>query len=342
MATALDHHGLGALAFIARTIGASGVELFFVLSGLVLTRPYISTGRPFRTREYFQRRAERLFPPYLLAWLMAGALIYATSTHPTWWTELAALPRFEFPEWIGQVAILSLSTIPYSFVWWSLRVEVMFYLIVPLLIPVMRALTDRASVSVALLAACAALALVLPVVFPGLHASPADVGQLLVYLPCFAAGLLLARAQWPKSVAIAVGAAGVALLALAYKVPSVQPHVGYGLLYSAIVSRSLDRQSLPSRMLGGWHLVWLGERSYSLFLVHGLVIVATYYIGSMLITSSGGTFILVTRLIAAPLSLLVAMLSFHFIERRFARGLATGESFWPKRPKPRTLLPAAA
>jgi hypothetical protein len=38
---------------------------------------------------------------------------------------------------------------------------------------------------------------------------------------------------------------------------------------------------------------------------------------------------LATRLIGLPLALLMAMLLFHFVERRFARGLVSAEHFWP-------------
>lgn len=334
VADALDHRGMGFAAFVARTIGASGVELFFVLSGVVLTRPYVRGLRQFRLPEYLRRRAERLFPPYILAWLLAGGVIYLTSTWGTWWTSTASLPHFVPVDWLLQAVILSFGPPHYSFVWWSLGVEVMFYLLVPLLIPLVMRLPQRAAASVAVLAPCVALALWLPAEYPGLYATRGDVGQLIVYLPCFAAGLLLARTDWSRRVAFSVGIAGALLLALAYAIPLLQPHVGYGLLYVAIVSRACDRKGAISRLLGRWHFVWLGERSYSLFLMHAPVIVMTYYLASKLLISSGGTFILVTRLVAVPVALFVAMLSFHLIERRFARGLITGESFWPVRPKP--------
>src|SRR5262245_31184764 len=51
----------------------SGVELFFVLSGVVLLRPYVRGARPFKPSTYFLRRIERLWPPYLVA-LAAEAL----------------------------------------------------------------------------------------------------------------------------------------------------------------------------------------------------------------------------------------------------------------------------
>src|SRR5437016_3218883 len=42
----------------------SGVDLFFVLSGVVLLRPYLRKQRPFDTADYFYRRAKRIYPPY--------------------------------------------------------------------------------------------------------------------------------------------------------------------------------------------------------------------------------------------------------------------------------------
>lgn len=47
--------------------------------------------------------------------------------------------------------------------------------------------------------------------------------------------------------------------------------------------------------------------------------------------SRSGEYLLVTRLAAVPLSLLVAMLLFSFVERRFAHGLVTEGNFWPWR-----------
>jgi peptidoglycan/LPS O-acetylase OafA/YrhL len=73
----------------------------------------------------------------------------------------------------------------------------------------------------------------------------------------------------------------------------------------------------------------LGERSYSLFLVHCSVIVLVYQLSTVFISGSGAVFTALTRIVAAPLSLFVAMLLFHFVERQFAQGLKTANSFWP-------------
>ena len=52
----------------------------------------------------------------------------------------------------------------------------------------------------------------------------------------------------------------------------------------------------------------------------------------------GASFTLLTRTLAIPLSIFVAMLLFYFVERQFARGLETAAAFWPRRPQePRPL-----
>jgi peptidoglycan/LPS O-acetylase OafA/YrhL len=80
--------GPGLAASFVSAATASGVELFFVLSAVVLGRGYIREGRPLVARTYFRRRAERLWPPYLVAWILAGATIAVTSANamrPTDW-----------------------------------------------------------------------------------------------------------------------------------------------------------------------------------------------------------------------------------------------------------------
>src|SRR5579872_2593191 len=52
----------------------SGVDLFFVLSGVVLLRPYLRKQRKFKTADYFYRRAKRIYPPYFVA-LLFGAFV---------------------------------------------------------------------------------------------------------------------------------------------------------------------------------------------------------------------------------------------------------------------------
>ena len=116
------------------TIGSSGVEMFFLLSGVVLLRGYLRKGRKMDAILYVKRRVERLWPPYLVAWLFAGPVILLTSMHPPWWVENANLPDFNLVSWFSQIGIIYFGSSSFNFAWWSLTIEIVFYLLVPVII----------------------------------------------------------------------------------------------------------------------------------------------------------------------------------------------------------------
>lgn len=105
-----------------------GVALFFVLSGFLLSRPWISRsldGRPVpRTGRYLWKRLLRIAPLYLVVAVLALSLIgdNAARTPGQWATTLLMLDTFaDSPDPAGLTHI------------WSLAVEVTFYLVLPLL-----------------------------------------------------------------------------------------------------------------------------------------------------------------------------------------------------------------
>jgi peptidoglycan/LPS O-acetylase OafA/YrhL len=100
--------------------GNTGVTLFFVLSGFLLTRPFVS-GAQLNWLSFYQRRALRILPMYYLCVLL-GALLNQPGS---WLSAFKALFFFD----------IGLSTLwPMGAVWWSLVVEIQFYLLLPLLI----------------------------------------------------------------------------------------------------------------------------------------------------------------------------------------------------------------
>ena len=133
MVSWLDGHSLQYLANLLQAITGSGVELFFVLSGIVLLHPYARRMRRFDVKTYAVRRCQRLYPPYWVAWLGTGVVIALATVWPTWYS-LQVLPRFAWPDWLGGVGLFSLSDILYNGAWWSLSIEVTFYLLVPLIV----------------------------------------------------------------------------------------------------------------------------------------------------------------------------------------------------------------
>ena len=303
---------------------ASGVELFFVLSGVVLGPRFIREGRPLVVSDYFWRRAERLWPPYAAGWLLAGITIAATTAWPTWWSESAYLPSFNAADWLGQAFIVNWWTPPYSFAWWSLTVEVSFYIVFPLLVPVFRAIHRQPAFlistfcGVLLLSAFAYRQVEIPVI-----------RDLVNYASCFAAGMVLASRDVSARDAFIAMLIGACLIIASISLPNLNPHVGFALFYFGIVATASDRCTPLSKRLSSNILVWLGERSYSLFLTHHTIIVLTGWAISLLVDTKGYIYYVTTRFIAAVLSMLVAMILFSLVERRFATNLVTANQFWP-------------
>jgi len=76
-------------------------------------------------------------------------------------------------------------------------------------------------------------------------------------------------------------------------------------------------------------MVWLGERSYSLFLFHFTAFAAVNWAVSLISPDKDLGYFFVTRFVGISIAFLGAMLIFHFVERRFARNLVTADQFWP-------------
>lgn len=100
--------------------GGTGVILFFVLSGLLVTKPFLQAFKYrelYSIKEYITQRALRIVPLYYFWVAIAALLTGAYNNVP------AAL--------LFQSSGIDFGL--YSAVWWSLNVEVQFYIIVPLI-----------------------------------------------------------------------------------------------------------------------------------------------------------------------------------------------------------------
>ncbi|HET9470528.1 MAG TPA: acyltransferase, partial [Usitatibacter sp.] len=119
------HHASPLLAF-ARA-GHTGVALFFILSGFLLSLPFLAEaagGKRQARRAYYVRRALRILPLYWTAVIVSTALSVRS---------LAGL-NDAWPFLIFAKALTSQYALwPYSIGWWSLATEVQFYLLLPLL-----------------------------------------------------------------------------------------------------------------------------------------------------------------------------------------------------------------
>jgi peptidoglycan/LPS O-acetylase OafA/YrhL len=305
---------------------AGGVELFFVLSGLVLALPYLRAQRPMNTTSYYSRRVKRLFPPFFIAWLLSGLSIFLAAHFPTWWTMTENLPPFQLQDWLQQLGIIYWGVRPYNFAWWSLSTEVAFYLVFPLALPLFRHVSKSRILVIPVF-----IVSILTSVFAFAHPlfSLPVFNRLLVFSSCFCGGMLLASVDFTPSARRGLALAGTAWVVCSAYVDVLNPYAGWGLLAFCLVSGASQHNTLIEKVLSRPLFIWVGERSYSLFLTHFAVIVLVYHGVSTLTASKGTVYFLTTRILAIPLMLLTAMLLFHFVERRFAKNLKTANAFWP-------------
>jgi peptidoglycan/LPS O-acetylase OafA/YrhL len=118
--------------------GSTGVDLFFVLSGFLLSLPYFR-GSPLAPRQYFTNRALRILPMYYLM------ILCAIAWTGNWRAALDAAVFLDVKP--GDLAAFSL-------VWWSLQVEVQFYLALPVTVLLARHTWGRLLLVLALLGLC--------------------------------------------------------------------------------------------------------------------------------------------------------------------------------------------
>ncbi|MEO0780285.1 MAG: acyltransferase family protein [Pseudomonadota bacterium] len=269
------------------TGGFLGVDVFFVLSGFLITGLLVDefhkTGR-IRLNEFYWRRARRILPPLILVMLVSLPVAWAVllpSELERYTLSLAAALAFvsnffwflELSDYGAQSGLLQ----PFLHTW-SLAIEEQFYLIFPLLmIVLMRYLTLRHVM--AAIAGLAALGFLLAAVTTALH--PA----FSFYTPTSRAWELLAGAL--LAVASRYGAGrlngcgflyvpGLSLLVLGWAFVTqdllAMRHPGVGTLPVIAATCGLiwcaDPREPVTRILSTGPMVWIGKVSYSLYLWH--------------------------------------------------------------------------
>ena len=327
LARSLSDGGHAVAARFAGSLGSSGVELFFCLSGVVLLRPYLKFGRTMDVRKYLWRRVLRLYPPFLGAWVLAGLTVWFVGHYATWWTATSQMPRFDALGLLAEVGLGIGSSTSYNWAWWSLAPEVLFYSLVPVLVFGMQRTREPARSASFVLVACAVLSLAAFAAEPR-AGHERLVWMLAQYAVCFAVGTLLASRPlktWERRGGLLVAALLFAGAALSER---VNLHAAYALLFLVLVDSCLRPGSAVAGRFGRHSLVWLGERSYSIFLIHFSAIELSCLLASTVFDKGAG-YVLVSRALSVIATLVLACLLFEFVERRFATGLTTGNQPFP-------------
>lgn len=249
--------------------GARGVQLFYMVSAFTLLTVSRHGLDPVR---FFTRRFFRIAPMFYLA-IGAYLLMHGLG------------PRYYAPEGIGagQVVI----TAAFLHGWrpdavnaivpggWSIACEWMFYLAFPLL---HRAITDLKRACALFVVTCA-IALLTIYVGPRLIAGPHYLVHDFLYFsifaqgPVFAAGFVVffAAQRWRASSPLLVGLVALACAALMGAVGGRLSHYLLSIFPLALLTWALASADV-AELLNNAALRFLGTISYSLYLIHHLIL----------------------------------------------------------------------
>ncbi|HKP52877.1 MAG TPA: acyltransferase family protein [Chloroflexia bacterium] len=323
--------------------GFLGVELFFVLSGYLITSLLLAewlSGGKIDLGAFWLRRARRLLPALFL--LLAVTLIFAifflpdevaelrgdtlaASTYVTNWYMV--FNQQSYFELVGRPSLLQHL--------WSLAVEEQFYLLWPLLfIGGMRLLQTRSAMRIATMAGAAASTLLMV----ALYNPDADPSRVYYGTDTRAAGLLIGctlafgmslsrspsrragKVQAPWVDLIGLGSLGT-LLWLLVNLDEGQPFLYQGGFAAIALSTAgviwaianPNARVIP-RILGLGILRWIGMRSYGIYLWHWPVFMVTR---PELDLALDGAPLLALRL---GITVVLAAISYHFVETPIRSG----------------------
>jgi peptidoglycan/LPS O-acetylase OafA/YrhL len=292
-----------------------GVPIFFVLSGFLLFRPWVKSaatgGPPPSLSRYAWHRVRRIMPAYTITVLLAYLVYQFRTAGPnpghTWMGLFRnlTLTQIYTNNYLGSYLHQGLTQM------WSLAVEVAFYLVLPLLAYLLLVLVCRRRWHpTRLLAALAGLALITPAWLILVHTTnwlPNGAPLWLpTYLAWFLGGMALAVLQAMGVRCYAFAA--IPLATVCYFIastpiagaPTTSPTgLGEALVKAgfyavigalAVAPLALGDHGWYARLLATKPMVWLGEISYEIFLIHlvtmdiAMVDVVRYpiYTGSML------------------------------------------------------------
>ncbi len=332
--------------------GWTGVDLFFVLSGFLITGILVDAkGSPSYFKAFYVRRALRILPAYYgfllvifvvlpLLNLGAGANYMLARQHQGWyWLHLTNIMMA-----IGEIPGHG----PYpNTLFWSLAVEEQFYFIWPAVVALCSTSTLR-KVCIAGIIGCIVLRIVGALsgvsgltlsVIPITRGDTLFVGSLLA-IEYRRQGL--ERFTRIARIAALFGALTLATLLVIYRQLDYH-HAGTAMFgsiaimvlgASALVLAASSETSRFGRWLRSGFLRFFGRYSYAIYIVHTAVLAGLNHYRPFASLSPLGGFLFPVQtmwlLAYVGLSTGIAVLSWHLVEKHFLRL----KRFFPYRPKP--------
>jgi len=319
-------HGYLGLVFSRMEIG---VSIFFVLSGFLLFGPWVravASGAPAPSlRRYARNRVRRIMPAYIVTVLAAYLLYHFHNAGPN--------PGHSWNGLLRNLTLTQIYTDAYMFShlhqgltqMWSLAVEVAFYVALPFLAYLLLVVLCRRRWRPGLLlGGLAGLALISPAWMVLVHTVDflPDGARLWLpgYLAWFVGGMVLTvlaamgvRCYWFIVVPLAVLCFFIVATPIAGEATTSPSGLAQALVktgfYTVIATLVVAPLALGdrggySRLLSSAPMVWLGEISYEIFLVHLIVmeLAMVEVLGWHVYTGSMPVLFVVTLVLTIPVA----------------------------------------
>ena len=323
--------------------GRFGVDLFFVLSGFLITGILLDTREdPHFFKKFYGRRALRIFPLYYGVLFLLFAL--TPLLHLQWqdmgWLLLTDLQNLR--PYLASNLMLHDNLGLFHF--WSLAVEEQFYLLWPAVVFLIRDRRILFRTTLALLAASIALRLAVLASGHGIlaiHVTMATRADSLLLGGILA--MLFRSESWPRVLRIAPAAFAISLAAILASIALLGPdedlrrfvspyaasfwisgvrYSALALCFGSLLVWSLRPQSRVQTIFQQPTLRFFGKYSYGIYVLHVPAITLLLYPLRGLfrdLTHSKGLAVAGSGIIALVLSVLAAVLSFHLFEKPFLR-----------------------
>lgn len=256
---------------VLHTVGNTGVDLFFVLSGYLIFGSLYARRQKFI--DFMSRRVQRIYPAFsvvFVAYIFLSFLFHGENKIPSHGTERIIYLVQNYLLFPGIFRIEPLITVA-----WSLSYEMFYYLAIPLVIQLFR-LRDRNAVWRTTFFLSVAFATVIYCALYGGH----------IRLIMFISGILLYEAMNsrfipspPSSLGLLALLAGLGGMMIPWN-GSAGFSFKVSILFVAFFTLCLTCFRTPSAWLPrtfSWTpLRWLGNMSYSYYLLHGLALKAGF------------------------------------------------------------------
>ena len=306
--------------------GYVGVDVFFVISGYVITAKLVHEieANRFSIPRFYAQRFRRIMPALvavILASYVAALVLFLPSTMDGFSSSVIAtalsVSNIYFWRNSGYFDIASLDK-PLLHTW-SLSVEEQFYVIIPIALYLLYRMSRRiALIGFVTISLCSlALSIFLTTRGPtaNFYLLPTRAWELLIGSILVLARLQSTKSRWLNEILGAVGLGAIFVAALRYSDTTAFPGIAALLptLGAALIIQSGGGKTIVERVLSWRPFVWIGLISYSLYLVHWPIIIFSRYflMRNFKIWESG---------IIVAVSIGLAYLSWRFIEKPFRFG----------------------